>query len=63
MSIIYIKWQVVAYDWGEVICEFEDHAHASAFAENMDGLALRCFVRPVRDRRRELKEELKSHGG
>jgi hypothetical protein len=43
-----IIWQVVAYDWGEVIAEFEEHSNAEKFAEAMDGLALRCIIRPVR---------------
>jgi hypothetical protein len=43
-----IHWQVVAYDWDEVICEFEEYSNAEKFAEAMDGLALRCFIRPVR---------------
>lgn len=63
MSLAYIKWQVVAYDWDEVIAEFENMPYADKFADAMDKLALRCYVRPVRDYKRELKEKLKNPGG
>jgi hypothetical protein len=61
--VVHIKWQIVAYDWGEVIAEFEGQEAAEAFAEAMDGLALRCYIRPVRDIKRELLERTRAIGG
>jgi len=61
--VFFIKWQVVAHDWDDVIAEFENQEYAETFAEAMDGLALRCYIRPVRDIKRELLERTRAIGG
>ena len=40
-------YEVIAWDWSEpnVIATFEDRDAAEEFADRMDGLALRCYVR------------------
>jgi hypothetical protein len=48
VSVTSIIWQVVAYDWDEVIAEFEERPTAVTIADNLDGLAVRCYVRPAR---------------
>lgn len=43
------RFEVIAWDWSEpnVIATFADRDAAEEFAEQMDGLALRCYVREV----------------
>jgi hypothetical protein len=38
-------FEVVDYDSGRVIDTFVDHGPATRFADRMDGLGLRCYVR------------------
>lgn len=50
MAMATIRWEVYALDWGEVIETFEGEdaeERAKAYAERMDGLALRCYARPA----------------
>jgi hypothetical protein len=56
VSVTSIIWQVVAYDWDEVIAEFEERPTAVTMADNLDGLAVRCYVRPARGTVRETGE-------
>jgi hypothetical protein len=41
-------YEVIALDWqkpNDVVASFEDRGSADRYAERMDGLALRCYVR------------------
>ena len=44
-------YEVVAADWREpnVIATYYDRAEAERYADRMDGLALRCYVREIDD--------------
>lgn len=61
--MIYIKWQVVIHTRDEVMAEFDGQEGADALSEVMNNMGLRCYVRPVRDIKRELLERTRAIGG
>ena len=53
-----MSYEVVAHDWAEpnVIATFDTEDAARRWADRMDGLALRCYVRPAHEPQPKLAE-------